>query len=457
MGRVVQTEPFHLLNIFIIANILLSTVFHHPIVHAIRHQNKHSKNPVFSLPLHPHDHQKKINYTSLAISSLARDKARVEYINSRIRKALLHNYTDPSNFFTGEEEIETSLSSLGGGYLAKLGFGQPVSEFDLLADTGSEVTWLQCYPCKDCDPNSGLVFDPSQSSTYQPLSCSSQQCDALQGEKICSTDGNCNFIVRYGDRSASTGDFATETLSFGSSGSVGNVGIGCGRETGGLIAAFSGILGLGPSPVSFPSQIKATSFSYCLVEPGSGSSSTLDFNSAAPGDSVNVKLVRNPKKDLYYYVELTGITVGEDQVPVPPSVYQINGDGTGGVIVDSGTTLTFLDPDVYNSFQDAFQRNAQNLADSQVNFQGYDTCYEFASGTSASDIQGPAMSLQFSGGQTVALGPGNYFKRVADSTFCLAFEPTNQIVSIIGNVVQSGMRVTYDLGNNLIGFSPNMC
>ncbi|CAI9113620.1 OLC1v1014255C1 [Oldenlandia corymbosa var. corymbosa] len=437
--------------IFSFAFLLSTILLHSSVVFAIRHG---SKTWVFSLSLHHPD--SKLNHTAIqGFSRLEGDKARVNYINSRLRKALFKS-SDPR---FGSEEIQTPIANQGGAYIASLGVGQPATEFNLLADTGSEVTWLQCAPCTSgCE---GSVFDPSRSSSYQPLSCSSQKCDALQEANKCGTssDGGCSYAVSYGDQSFSRGDFITETLSFGRSGTVRNVGIGCGRENGGNVAdgGFTGILGLGPSPISFPSQIKATSFSYCLVEPGSGSSSTLDFNSVAPRDSVNVALNRNPSADVYYYVELSGITVGEDQVQIPPSVYKIGSDGTGGIIVDSGTTLTYLDSDVYSSFIDAFQRNAQNLPGSPVSVQGLDSCYKFPSGTSASSIKGLAMKLEFSDGQTVPFGPGNYFIQVDNSTFCLAFQPTGQIVSIIGNVLQSGMRVTYDLGNSLIGFSPKKC
>lgn len=71
--------------------------------------------------------------------------------------------------------------------------------------------------------------------------------------------------MEYGDGSRTSGNFATDTVSFGSSGSVPNMAIGCGHDNEGLFVASDGLLGLGGGPLSLPSQIKATSFSYCLV------------------------------------------------------------------------------------------------------------------------------------------------------------------------------------------------
>jgi hypothetical protein len=42
-------------------------------------------------------------------------------------------------------------------------------------------------------------------------------------------------------------------------------------------------------------------------------------------------------------------------------------------------------------------------------------------------------------------------------TFCFAFAPTPSQLSIIGNVQQQGTRVSIDVANSLIGFSPNKC
>ncbi|KAI5443483.1 Protein ASPARTIC PROTEASE IN GUARD CELL 1 [Lathyrus oleraceus] len=71
----------------------------------------------------------------------------------------------------------------------------------------------------------------------------------------------------------------TETTSFGSSGSINRVAIGCGHDNEGLFVGVAGLLGLGGGALSLTSQIKASSFSYCLVDRNSDKSSTLEFNS----------------------------------------------------------------------------------------------------------------------------------------------------------------------------------
>ena len=123
--------------------------------------------------------------------------------------------------------------------------------------------------------------------------------------------GQCLYQVNYGDGSYTLGDFATESVSFGNSGSVKNVAIGCGHNNEGLFVGAAGLLGLGGGPLSLTNQLKATSFSYCLVNRNSAGSSTLDFNSVQlGGDSVTAPLLKNWKINTFYYGGLSGLSVG---------------------------------------------------------------------------------------------------------------------------------------------------
>ncbi|KAJ6902987.1 hypothetical protein NC651_020468 [Populus alba x Populus x berolinensis] len=75
----------------------------------------------------------------------------------------------------------------------------------------------------------------------------------------------------------------------------------------GLFIGAAGLLGLEGGSLSFPSQIITTSFSYCLVDRGSESASTLEFNSTLPPNTVTAPLIRNHQLDTFYYVGLTGL------------------------------------------------------------------------------------------------------------------------------------------------------
>ncbi|XP_016747680.1 protein ASPARTIC PROTEASE IN GUARD CELL 1 [Gossypium hirsutum] len=159
------------------------------------------------------------------------------------------------------------------------------------------------------------------------------QCSSLD---VSSCDsGKCLHHVLYGDGSYTMGEFVTEMLSFGNSSEVNNIALGCGQYNTGLFAGAAGLLGLDGGSFSLTSQIKATSFSYCLVDRDSASSSTLDFNSGLPADSVIASLIRNQKVDTFSYVRLTDFSVGGQPVQLPLGLFDMDDSGNGGVMLDS--------------------------------------------------------------------------------------------------------------------------
>ncbi|KAL7192369.1 hypothetical protein ACSBR2_024243 [Camellia fascicularis] len=423
-----------------------------------------SSSSSFSLSLHPRYSLLKTNhkdYKTLTLSRLDRDSARLNFINTKLELALNgvnRSVLKPvATTISDPESLQTPLTSGAsqgsGEYFARVGVGSPATQYYMVVDTGSDISWLQCRPCTDCYQQSDSIFDPSGSSSYRSISCGSAQCSALE-VSACRTD-SCLYQVSYGDGSFTVGDLATEKLSFGNSGSVNNVAIGCGHDNEGLFIASAGLLGLGGGTLSLTSQLKASSFSYCLVDRDStGSSSTLEFNSATPGDSVTAPLLRNSQIRTYRYVALTGMSVGGQPLALPPSVFDVDATGRGGVIVDSGTAVTRLKTQVYNSLRDSFVKMTQNLP-STSGFSIFDTCYDLSSKQTVSI---PTVSFHFSGGETLRLRPQNYLIPVDSAgKFCFAFAPADGSLSIIGNIQQQGTRVSYDLANSLVAFSPNKC
>lgn len=177
----------------------------------------------FSVQLHPRDsllnaqHQ---DYTSLVHSRLARDSARVKSITAKLNLVLnqVHN-SDlyPTQSEISPQDLSTPISSgtkVGSGeYFSRVGVGHPSRPMFMVLDTGSDVNWVQCMPCTDCYNQTDPVFDPAYSSSYSPLTCSSQQCQQL--ETSACRNNRCLYQVSYGDGSFTVGDFATETVSFG--------------------------------------------------------------------------------------------------------------------------------------------------------------------------------------------------------------------------------------------------
>ncbi|XP_031279045.1 protein ASPARTIC PROTEASE IN GUARD CELL 1-like [Pistacia vera] len=421
-----------------------------------------SSSSSFSLPLHSRETVFKTqhkDYKSLVHSRLARDSARVNSILTKLQLALngisrqdlkpLDNQILPEDLST---PVVSGTSQGSGEYFSRVGVGSPTKQFYMVLDTGSDINWIQCEPCSECYQQSDPIYNPKLSSSYRSLGCNSAQCGLLDVSQ-CS-GSTCQYQVSYGDGSYTVGDFVTETVSFGKSGTVPNVAIGCGHTNEGLFTGAAGLLGLGGGMLSLTKQVKATSFSYCLVDRDSASSGSLEFNSPFPAGSVSAPLFRSKKIDTFYYVGLTGFTVGGQMVQIPPSLIELDQAGNGGVIVDCGTSITRLPTQAYNALRDSFRQKTGTLK-STSGVALFDTCYDLSG---LSSVKVPTVSFLLSGGKSLNLPAKNFLIPVDSAgTFCFAFAPTPVSMSIIGNVQQQGIRVNYDLANNRVGFTPNNC
>ncbi|MCD7471878.1 Aspartyl protease protein 2 [Datura stramonium] len=375
---------------------------------------------------------------------LRRDAVRVKSISSLA-----------ANDFSSS--VISGLSQGSGEYFTRIGIGTPPKYAYLVLDTGSDIVWIQCSPCRKCYSQSDPIFDPSNSSSFAGISCDSPLCRRLDSSG-CNSRNKCLYQVSYGDGSFTFGEFSTETFKFRKT-SVPNIAFGCGHDNEGLFIAAAGLLGLGKGKLSFPGQAGSRfgqKFSYCLVDrTSSAKPSYIVFGeSAVTRNTIFTPLLTNPKLDTFYYVELTGISVGGTRVPsVTPELFKLDAEGNGGVIVDSGTSVTRLTRPAYVAVRDAFRLGAKDLKRAP-NYSLFDTCFDLSGKT---QVKVPTLALHFNGAD-VALPASNYLIPVnSEGRFCFGFAGTNSGLSIIGNIQQQGFRVVFDLAGSRLGFAPRGC
>ncbi|KAI3809368.1 hypothetical protein L1987_25340 [Smallanthus sonchifolius] len=313
----------------------------------------------------------------------------------------------------------------------KIQIGTPPVHVLGIADTGSDLTWAQCEPCKNCYKQVGPpLFVPTSSSTYQAQKCGSKACDQSQfeNELTCDSKNNCQYQMLYGDGSYSIGGLATDTFWFGPT-PFKHVVFGCGHDNNGTFNGnISGTIGLGWGRLSIINQLNSVTqgkFSYCLIsqiEEGSNHASKIHF-----GDSVNVSgpnVVSTPllKKSHYnfYYVTLESVLVGNNSL----SYKQSFSKSIGGKMV----------------------KDPQGILE---------VCYQ--------DLHldlVPTVTFRFSGGD-VELSPVNMFLEVEEGVSCLSIVSGDEF-PIFGNLLQRNMMVGwggvgFDLVNKKISFKPNDC
>ncbi|CAI9785939.1 unnamed protein product [Fraxinus pennsylvanica] len=385
---------------------------------------------------------------------LQRDAVRVEALTTLAAGAA-------GKVSRGKKDLSSSvfsgLKEGSGEYFTRLGVGTPAKFVYMVLDTGSDVVWLQCFPCRNCYTQSDPIFNPKKSSSFHGVSCDSPLCRWLDSPG-CNNRKQCLYQVSYGDGSFTIGDFSTETLTFGRN-RVNNIALGCGHDNEGLFVGAAGLMGLGRGKLSFSTQTGrrfGNKFSYCLVDRSASSKpSSITFGeSAVMQKAVFTPLITNPKLDTFYYVGLNGISVGGARVAgITPSLFEVDPHGDGGVIVDSGTAVTRLTQPAYVALRDAF-RNKTSHFKRAPELSLFDTCFDLSGKTEA---KVPTMVLHFTNAD-LSLPASNYLIPVdTDGKFCFAFAGISSALTIIGNIQQQSFRVMFDLAKSRVGFAPRGC
>ncbi|CAM0144811.1 unnamed protein product [Urochloa decumbens] len=369
------------------------------------------------------------------------------------RDMLRHNARRLAASDAGTVSAPTGInSSILGEYMMALAIGTPPVWYPAIVDTGSELIWTQCAPCSDqCFNQSTPLYSPSSSTTFGVLPCGSplSMCAVAPAPAGCSCPYN-SYNQTYGT-GWTAGVQGTETFTFGSSPADQTLGV--------PNIAFGG-------SVSLVSQLGAGMFSYCLTPfQDANSTSTLLLGPSASLDGItgvgSTPFVASPATALdnyYYYLNLTGISLGTTALSIPPDAFTLNANGSGGLIIDSGTTFTALVDSAYQQVRAAvvslvtLHTTADGLAAT-----GLDLCFALPSPTSAPPDM-PSMTLHFDGADMV-LPPDSYMITYTDnSLWCLAMQnQTDGEVSTLGNYQQQNMHILYDVGQEILSFAPAKC
>jgi len=337
--------------------------------------------------------------------------------------------------------------------------GTPPFKLYGIVDTGSDIVWLQCEPCKQCYNQTTPKFNPSKSSSYKNIPCSSNLCHSVRATS-CNDQIFCEYTINYGDYSHSQGDLSVETLTLdsttGSPVSFPKTVIGCGNNnTVSFGGAGSGIVGLGGGPVSLITQLGSSiggKFSYCLVPLDNKElniTSKLSFGDAAVVSGDNVASTPIVKKDpsVYYVLTLETFSVGNKRVEFGGS--SEDGD-EGNIIIDSGTTLTVLPADVYTKLESAVV-DLVKLKRVDDPYKLFGLCYS----ATLDEYDFPLITAHFKGAD-VELHSISTFTQALVGLVCLAFLPS-PTGAIFGNLAQQNLLDGYDLQQGTVSFKPTDC
>ncbi|KAL1569273.1 aspartic proteinase CDR1-like [Salvia divinorum] len=379
-----------------------------------------------------------------------------------VRSAINRSFSRKSSLLskisrTKINSIDATITGAGGEYVMKFLIGTPPVEQLGIADTGSDLLWTQCLPCTQCYKQDSPLFNPSKSRSYRPVSCDSQQCQDA-GTPFCDEGNSCQYQVSYGDRSHTAGDVATETLSFGGKIAFPKVVFGCGHDNDGTFSQTgSGIVGLGGGSASIVKQLRSTTggrFSYCLTLLNANVSSKISFGSnavVAGPDVVSTPLVKK-SPDTFYYLTLEGISVGEKRTELASSKAGFRPAAEeGNIIIDSGTTLTFVPQEIYQGVEAALDEAimGEKVTDPQGTFG---LCYRVSGGQG---IESSPVTVHFKGADLVVEAV-SLFVEVEEGISCLTLV-ASQDLAIYGNLFQMNYHIGYDLVKGQVSFQKTDC
>ncbi|KAH6777180.1 hypothetical protein C2S52_007386 [Perilla frutescens var. hirtella] len=378
---------------------------------------------------------------------------------------------------SGEVPMHSGADYGAGQYLVKLRVGSPAQKVVLIADTGSDLTWINCrYRCRGrrCsgDSTHHRVFRADRSSSFTTVPCSSAICkiDLANLFSLASCPSPldpCTYDYRYSDGSATMGLFAKETVTFrlsnGRKRRVQNVLVGCSESSlGQSLEAGDGVIGLGYSNYSLALKTAhkfGGKFSYCLVDHLSprNVSSYLIFGSHK---HVNISVMRMRYTELvlgvinpFYAVNIKGISIGGSMLQIPAETWNLN--GTGGVIVDSGTSLTVLTQPAYQPVMAALNGSLQAFQRLDLDIGPLEYCFN---STAFNDTVVPRLEFHFVDGATFQPPVKSYVIDAAPGVKCLGFAPAaSPGASVIGNIMQQNHFWEFDIANSRLGFATSSC
>ncbi|KAG5081218.1 hypothetical protein JHK86_005283 [Glycine max] len=349
-----------------------------------------------------------------------------------------------------------------------LPIGTPPQHQQMVLDTGSQLSWIQCH--NKTPPTAS--FDPSLSSSFYILPCTHPLCKPRVPDftlpTTCDQNRLCHYSYFYADGTYAEGNLVREKLTFSPSQTTPPLILGCATES----SDAKGILGMNLGRLSFPSQAKVTKFSYCVPTRQAANDNNLPTGSFYLGNNPNsarfryVSMLTFPQSQrmpnldpLAYTVPMQGIRIGGKKLNIPPSVFRPNAGGSGQTMVDSGSEFTFLVDAAYDAVREEVIRVVGPRVKKAYVYGGVaDMCFDGSAmeiGRLIGDV-----AFEFEKGVEIVVPKERVLADVGGGVHCLGIGRSERLgaaSNIIGNFHQQNLWVEFDLANRRIGFGVADC
>ncbi|KAL1536809.1 aspartic proteinase PCS1-like [Salvia divinorum] len=351
--------------------------------------------------------------------------------------------------------------------IISLPIGTPAQSQQMVVDTGSQLSWIQCRRRK-APPS----FDPSLSSSFSVLPCSHPICKPRIPDftlpTTCDQNRLCHYSYFYADGTLAEGNLVREKITLSRSRSTPPLILGCAADS---APDAEGILGMNRGRLSFVSQAKVPTFSYCVPVRRSRTTAnpTGMFYLGQNPNSRTFRYInmltfpegqRMPNLDpLAYTVPMSGISIGRQRLNISASVFLPDSGGSGQTMIDSGTQYTFLVDAAYQRVREHVARAVGPRLKKDYVYQGaLDMCFD-GDAIEIGRLIGD-MAFQFDKAVEINISRDRILDHVGGGIHCVAIgrsEALGVASNIIGNFHQRNLWVEFDLVHRRVGFGVADC
>ncbi|ESQ28639.1 hypothetical protein EUTSA_v10018599mg [Eutrema salsugineum] len=353
--------------------------------------------------------------------------------------------------------------------IISLPIGTPPQAQQMVLDTGSQLSWIQCHRKKIPPPKTS--FDPSLSSSFSDLPCSHPLCKPRIPDftlpTSCDSNRLCHYSYFYADGTFAEGNLVKEKITFSNTESTPPLILGCATES----SEDRGILGMNRGRLSFVSQAKISKFSYC-IPPKSNRPGLIPTGSFYLGENPNshgfryVSLLTFPESQrmpnldpLAYTVPMVGIRIGQKRLNISGSVFRPDAGGSGQTMVDSGSEFTHLVDAAYEKVREEIVRLVgPKLKKGYVYGGTADMC--FAGNPMVIQRLIGDIVFELRRGVEILVPKERVLANVGGGIHCIGIGRSSMLgaaSNIIGNVHQQNLWVEFDVTNRRVGFAKADC
>ncbi|KAK9734171.1 hypothetical protein RND81_04G120100 [Saponaria officinalis] len=421
------------------------------------------------------------------LTNIERADRLITMSNNRMQTLARKTSQRNASGFLEPNQVPLQIQTQDMGYYVHIGIGQfndhdhPYQHVFLIFDTASSQIWTQCEGCHPCFRQRYPLFQMVSSQTFRL--CRQNECPGEwnQEQQQCIAD-----MMYYGGASRQIGVWSRETFTFTSNNyrddDIRNVRFVCGMvsynsQLDSDYNVISGVLGMDQSETSLITQLGPEGgyqFSYCLQDhldhEGMYPPMYLSFGNHInrPSEMYTTRLINVPGRSSFYYVKLEGISVDGTLLQIPRRLFTIRRDYTGGVILDTGSTYTYLVSDAFDILKDAVATYIENhnnnlrMRDEPNNPSGLEACWEPLEDIQQSDR--PEVTFHFQGDadlevQSSEMIPIFGYPGVVHSPglYCMTVMRSPHDFNIIGAYQQIDQRFIIDVRRSKVHFAYENC